>query len=188
MDLYQYFNLFYPISNKDYECLLSKCKPKFFAKGEGIISPGQVQKELYFVQKGEQMSYFEAENKIHVIAFTYPPYPCAIPDSFSFQKPSEYYLSCLSDSEMLSISHLSLQEVFNQSQQIERLFRILNEALLGGVLKRHAELHSLSMQERYVAFCKRSPHLLHTVPHKYLASYLGIDPTNFSKLFNSVNF
>ena len=30
------------------------------------------------------------------------------------------------------------------------------------------------------------PHLLQLVPHKYLANYIGIDATNFSKLINSV--
>jgi hypothetical protein len=64
----------------------------------------------------------------------------------------------------------------------------MTEAVLAGMINRHIELHSLSMEERYRTFCQRSAHLLHTVPHKYIASYLGIDPTNFSKLFNSVRF
>jgi hypothetical protein len=33
---------------------------------------------------------------------------------------------------------------------------------------------------------QRSPHILQLVPHKYLANYLGIDATNFSKLLNRV--
>jgi hypothetical protein len=33
---------------------------------------------------------------------------------------------------------------------------------------------------------QRSPHILNLVPHKYLASYLGMDATNFSKLLGSV--
>jgi hypothetical protein len=44
------------------------------------------------------------------------------------------------------------------------------------------------MEERYKAFCRRSAHLLQRVPHKYIASYLGIDATNFSKLYNTVRF
>ena len=62
----------------------------------------------------------------------------------------------------------------------------MTEAILAGMINRHIELHSLTIEERFKVFCQRSPHLLQLVPHKYIASYLGIDPTNFSKLFNSV--
>jgi hypothetical protein len=47
-------------------------------------------------------------------------------------------------------------------------------------------LHSLSIEDRYRIFTQRSAFLLQLVPHKYIASYLHIDPTNFSKLFNTV--
>jgi hypothetical protein len=33
---------------------------------------------------------------------------------------------------------------------------------------------------------KRSPHVLRLIPHKYLASYLGIDATTFSKLLGTI--
>jgi CRP-like cAMP-binding protein len=86
------------------------------------------------------------------------------------------------------ITFEELQKLFDQSQQIERLFRRMTEAVLVGMINRHIELHSMTIEERYKTFFKRSPHLLQLVPHKYIASYLGIDPTNFSKLINSVKF
>jgi hypothetical protein len=36
------------------------------------------------------------------------------------------------------------------------------------------------------SFLRTSPHLLNLVPHKYLASYLGIDAATFPKLLGSV--
>lgn len=186
MTLFNYFNVFHPIAEADYRLLTSHFKPRSFKKGDLLTVPGQVQKELFFVKSGVQMSYFDAEEKVHVIAFTYAPNPCAIPESFSFQAPSRYFLSCLSDSEMDAISFETLQNIFDQSQALERLFRRMTEAILAGMINRHIELHSMTIEERYRAFCQRSPHLLQLVPHKYIASYLSIDPSNFSKLFNSV--
>jgi CRP-like cAMP-binding protein len=188
MHRHEYFKLFHDISIEDFDLLVNRLKSRSFKKGEYITVPGQVQKELYFVKSGVQMSYFEAENKTHVIAFTYSPNLCAIPESFSLQAPSKYYLTCLADSDMEYISFDSLQQLFDQSQQIERLFRRMTEFVLAGVLNRHIELHSMNIEERYKTFCQRSPHLLQLVPHKYIASYLGIDPTNFSKLYNNVKF
>jgi len=177
---------FSDLGNQDQDLLLKKLKPKSFAKNSILISPGEVQRELYFVQKGLQMSYFEADNKTHVIAFTYPPNLCAIPGSFSFQKPSSYYLRCLTDSEFGALSYENLLELFDQSQALERLFRKMTEFILDGMINRHIELHSMSIEERFLAFTRRSAHLLPLIPHKYIASYLGIDATNFSKLYNSV--
>lgn len=179
---------FHPIAESDYALLAERMKPKSYKKGTVLVEPGQVQKELLFVKAGIQMSYFEAERKDHVIAFTYPPSLCAIPESFSFRQPSPYYLKCLTDSDFDALSHADLQEVLDRSHAVERLFRKLAETVLVGMINRHRELHALSMEERYKLFCRRSPHLLQRVPHKYIASYLGIDSTNFSKLYNTVTF
>lgn len=186
MSLLQFFRLFHNISDENYQLLTDHFQSRSFKKNEFITVPGQVQKEIYFVEKGTQMSYFENEDKIHVIAFTYPPNISAIPDSFYFQSPSQYYLKCLTDSEMQYLHYETINTLFDRSQEIERLFRKMTEAVLSGIINRHTELQTLSMEERFKAFCKRSPQLLQLVPHKYIASYLGIDSTNFSKLFNSV--
>ncbi len=188
MERHDYFKYFHDISIADYNLLIDKVTSKSFKKGEFITVPGQVQKEIYFVKSGYQMSYFDTDNKTHVIAFTYYPNLCAIPESFSFQLPSKYFLTCLTDSELEYITFEELQKLFDRSQQIERLFRKMTEFVLAGMINRHIELHSFTIEERYKTFCQRSPHLLKLLPHKYIASYLGIDPTNFSKLFNNVKF
>ena len=64
--------------------------------------------------------------------------------------------------------------------------RKATEKVLTGLIQRHYELLALSMEERFKALMQRSPHLLNMVPQKYLASYLGIDSTNFSKLLGKV--
>lgn len=174
------------LSEPDYALLNQYLKRKSFKKGDYLTVPGQIQKELFFVRAGVQMSFFESDKKTHVIAFTYPPNLCAIPESFSFQKPSKYYLMCLTDTELDYITFEELQLLFDTSQSIERLFRRMTEAVLAGIINRHIELHSMTIEERFRIFCQRSPHLLQLVPHKYIASYLSINPTNFSKLFNQV--
>lgn len=188
MNRHDYLKLFHNIGLEDYKLLTDKLQAKTFKKGEHIVVPGQTQRDLYLIKSGVQMSYFETARKIHVVAFTYPPNFCAIPESFSFQRPSAYFLTCLADSEMDYITYQDLQDLFDRSQQIERLIRKMTEAILAGLLNRHMELHVSTIEERYKAFCRRSPHLLQLVPHKYIASYLDIDATNFSKLYNTVKF
>jgi CRP-like cAMP-binding protein len=188
MDLHNLLNQFHPVTNEDYTLLRDVFKERSFKKGEFITVPGQVQSELYFVKTGFQMAYIDSENKSHVMAFMYAPGLCAIPTSFFFQTPSRAYLQCLSDSEMDYIRFDDLQILFDRSQGIERLFRKIAEALMVGFLNRYIELKTMTIEDRYKLFCQRSPYLLHIVAHKHIASYLGMDATNFSKLFNSVQF
>jgi CRP-like cAMP-binding protein len=132
------------------------------------------------------MYYFDANGKTNILGFADAPHFCVIPESFLYQKPAKYYLTSVVDSELEYLTFENLQNLFDQSQQIERLFRKLLESVAVGLINRQIELRSTSIEERFRGFCQRSPHLLQLVPHKYIASYLAIDPTNFSKLFNTV--
>jgi len=183
---YDFFNAISPLSHEAFALLCNTFRRNSFTKGAHIVEPGEIQRELHFVNSGVWMSHSDFGDKNVVMAFAYAPGPCAIPDSFLCRKPSEYYLTCLADSETESVSYDDLHRVFDQSQALERLFRKLTEAILAGMISRHTELHTQSIEERFVAFCRRSPQLLQQVPHKYLAAYLGINATNFSKLFNRI--
>jgi len=135
MNLYQYLNQFHSLDQEAFGLLTSRFKTRKFKKGDFITIPGQIQRELYFVKSGIQMSFFETASSMNTIAFTYSPGMCAIPESFNGQKPSEYYLLCLSDSEFDYVVHVELMEIFDQSQEIERLFRKITETILGGMIR-----------------------------------------------------
>ena len=181
-----FLNAVYPVSEEATEAFWLALEKKKFRKGDRITMEQQIQKELYFVFQGIQMSSFNNDGKLHIMAFTYPPSFSGIPDSFLLQKPSSYQLEALTDSELGAVSFLQRQELMNQFPDIERFFRIMTEQILAGFMQRYLELHALTIEQRFRSFVKRSPHLLHKIPRKYIANYLHIDPTNFSKLFNSI--
>jgi hypothetical protein len=73
-----------------------------------------------------------------------------------------------------------------QYPNIQRMVLQLTSFVLKGVLERQIELQCFSAEEKFRTLLKRSPHVLQIIPHKYLASYLGIDATTFSKLMGTV--
>lgn len=186
MDYKEFLHKFHPISDKDYELLFSEIRPVSFKKGQFLAEEGHIEKDLFFIYKGVQMTCFNNKDKEHIVSFSYPFSLCGVPDSFLYQIPSEYNIRALTDSECGALSFHKMNELFEKSQQIERLFRKMIEAKLCGLIVRHREFHSLTIEERFKSFAKRSPHLFNLVPHKYIASYLNIEPTNFSKLYNSI--
>ena len=151
-----------------------------------MTAPGETERYWYYVKEGIQKSYYQVGQKQHIIAFTYPPSFSGIPESFFSQSPSKYYLETLSDSQFLRISYTQHQQLMQKHREIETLFRKATEFFLIGMLERYYELMAYDIKTRFTSFVKRSPHLLSTIPHKDLASYLRIDSTNFSKLINRV--
>ena len=157
-----------------------------FPKKTIITSEGNTEKYLYFIQEGIQKSYYLNDGKEHIIAFAYAPSFSGIPESFFTQTPSKYFLETITDSKMLRISFLNHQKLMEQYRPIETLFRKTTELFLMGVIQRHHELMAFNIETRFRIFAKRSSHLFNMIPHKDLASYLRINPTNFSKLLGKV--
>ncbi|MEM1124133.1 MAG: Crp/Fnr family transcriptional regulator [Bacteroidota bacterium] len=151
-----------------------------------ITAPNETQRYWYFVQKGIQKAYYLTDGKPYIMAFTYPPSFTGIPESFFTQQPSKYYLETITDSQFLRISYEQHQQLMQEHREIETLFRKATEYLLVGLLERYYELMALDIESRFKSFVARSPHLLTMVAQKDLAAYLRINPTNFSKLMNSV--
>lgn len=148
---------------------------------------GDTERFMYFVLEGIQKSYYIKDVKEHIIAFTYAPSFSGIPESFLNQSPSKYFLTTITESKFLRISYKRHQEMMEKHRSIETLFRKATEFLLIDSLNRYYELMAFDIETRFRNFTTRSPHLLQMVSQKDLASYLRIDPTNFSKLLGTVN-
>ena len=165
---------------------LAAWSPYEIGARQPITRAGTTEKWVYFVLDGVQYSFYEKEGKEHTIAFTYPPSFSGIPESFLSRTPSQYHLRSITKSRFLRLSRQQLDEFLDRSKEIERLMRLASEQILAGLSVRNYELMALSIEGRFRAFCSRSAHLLNKIPHRYIASYLGMDPTNFSRLVNSV--
>jgi CRP-like cAMP-binding protein len=181
-----FLNHLYPIPDDILEAYSALWKPIEMKKKDLITREGQTERYMYFVLEGIQRSYYINKGKEHVIAFTYPPSFSGMPESFISQTPSRYFLECLTDSSFLRISYEDHQQMLKKHRAIETAFRIGTEKLLVGMLDRYYELLAFDIEERFKAFTTRSPHLLNMVPHKHLASYLRIDPSNFSRLMGKI--
>lgn len=179
-------NALVPISPTACHALAAACTLRTAAKGEIVTPEGAVQHDMLFMLEGIHMSYCDVKDKQKVIAFTYAPFLSGVPQSFLTQAPSAYILQSMTDSRYLALPHSHLQQLYRELPELERAFRLLAELLVVGALQQILELKTLTIEERFRHFAARSPHLLREVPHRYLASYLDMDPTNFSKLYNSI--
>jgi len=177
----------HPLPDSEWNDFAAVWQP-FEAKRKVVLTPsGEVERHLYFVLQGIQRAYYISDhNKEATIVFTYPYSFSGVADSFLTQTPSICHFETLTQSVFLRTTYQQVDDLMNRYHNIERLIRKATSFALKGVLERQVEIQCFSAEEKFRALLKRSPHVLHLIPHKYLASYLGIDATTFSKLLGSV--
>ena len=180
-------NAIQPLTANEWEAFAAIWRPFSAKRKEMLTRQGEAEKYLYLVEDGVQrVVYFDEYNREATVIFTYPPSFGGVLDSFLTQKPSKYFYETLTPSSFLRTSFEEIQQLMDSSPNFERLIRKGVTDALAGVLERIVELQCFSSEDKFRQLLKRSPHILQLIPHKYLANYLGIDPTNFSKLINSV--
>lgn len=175
------------LSDEDREAFLAIWEPFDARRKELLTRAGETEKCLYFVNEGVQrIYYFDDQEREATIVFTYGPSFGGVIDSLMLQQPSRYFYETLTPSSFLKTPQQALFQLMRTRPAIEVMIRQGMAAALSGALERMVELQSFSSEEKFRKFMQRSPHMLQLVPHKYLANYLGIDATNFSKLINRV--
>lgn len=182
-----FVNRIHPLQQNEWDAFAAIWQP-FEAKRKVLLtSAGEKERYLYFVTEGVQRSfYLSDDHKEATIVFTYPFSFSGVADSFLTQTPSLFYFETLTKSSFLRTTHKQVEELLKAYHNIETFIRIITSATLKGVLERQVEIQCYSAEQKFRALLKRSPHVLQLIPHKYLASYLGIDATTFSKLLGSV--
>ncbi|WP_128546500.1 Crp/Fnr family transcriptional regulator [Larkinella soli] len=152
-----------------------------------LTAAGEVERYVYFVLEGVQRAYFLGEGRREAtLIFSYTGSFSGIADSFQLQQPSRYYLETLTASRLLRLSYADFDRLLGRYPSLERWGRLATSTALSGLMERYIELMTYTAEEKFRVLLTRSPHVLQLIPHKYLASYLGLDPTTFSKLMASV--
>lgn len=177
----------HPLATNEMDALLQPWQELTVKRKTILTAAGETERYIYFVLEGVQRAFYLGDdNKEATVVFTYPPSFSGVADSFLTQTPSVYFLETLTASSLLRISHDAVLLLMEAYPAIQKLFFTATAHALKGTLYRQIELQCYTNEEKFRILMQRSPHLLNLVPHKYIASYLGIDATNFSKLLGTV--
>ena len=176
----------HPLSVVEWEDFKAIWQPVACKRKTALTASGETERHLYFVLEGVQRAFYVDGDNEATIVFTYPYSFSGIADSFLTQQPSRYFLETLTASTFLRTSFHQVQGLMDKYHNVERLIRLFTSHALRGVLERQVEILSYSAEEKFRTLLKRSPHVLQLIPHKYLASYMGMDATTFSKLLATV--
>lgn len=176
----------HPLDDDAFEALSKPWEEVLFGRKQLITRAGETEKYLYLVIEGIQRAYFQHGDREPTLVFSFYPSFSGVIDSFFTQTPSKFQLETITQSKLIRIHYNDLNSLMQQYRSIESWVRIATTWVLAGTLERQVELMAYTAEEKFTALLKRSPHVLNLIPHKYLASYIGVDPATFSKLLGSV--
>ena len=180
-------NNIHPLKENDFEDFYALLHPFSAKRKEVLTHAGTEEKYLYFVIEGlQRMYYLDEQNREATLLFTYSGNFGGVLDSMMNHKPSRFYYETLTPSTFLRGSFQQIEMLANNNAEIELLIKKGLISAFSGVLERLVEIQCYSSEDKFKQLLQRSPHILQIVPHKYLANYIGIDASNFSKLLNSI--
>ena len=154
-----------------------RAKHSFFAK------EGSHPTQIGFMEWGVARAYYENKKKknYNKTFFTASTFLGAY-SALIAQKRNLINIQCLTDCKIWVADYKKIVELFDTHPMIERLARKLAEQFFVQKEKREIDLVMLDAMERYALFQEAYPDLEQLIPQYHIASYLGVSPTQLSRI------
>lgn len=182
-ELQKFFNNLTPIPADALDRFAGLFTPRILEKGEFFISDGQMAKEIGFLEKGVARAFYRNAagveyNKHFFVA------PCLIGGYASLitGKPNQINQQALTDCHIRVATFSDIAALYPVFPSIERAARMLAERFFVQKEQREIELVLLDADKRYQIFRDDFPGLEQQIPQYHIASYLGITPTQLSRI------
>ncbi len=172
-----------PISDAEFEYVLSHFKKKKLKKHQFLIQEGNSVLNDHFVIKGLLKSYYtDDDGKEHILQFAMEDRWITDYQAYLKKEKASINIDCLEDCEVLCISFENKEKLCAELQKIEHFFRIKGNSGYIDLQRRILSLLSKDAKGRYEQLIELCPCLLQRVPKTIVASYLGVSRETLSRL------
>ena len=160
-----------------------------YRRGERLETEGEPARWCAFVERG-QFKYVEHDNdgREHNAWFSLKgELVGAYPDMME-GRPSQATIQAMKVSRVVRISGEQLLQFFRQDMETMELRSLIAEHLLRQFQIRNSLLFIADSHERYLALLRRCPGIVHDVPLKELASFIGVTRQMLSRIRKEITF
>ncbi|AWV98918.1 Crp/Fnr family transcriptional regulator [Arcticibacterium luteifluviistationis] len=181
--LFQFVNNISPISAKMKSAFENIFKQKYLKKGEIFIDAGVYAREMGFLKSGIIRAFYRTTDGKEYNKHFFQE-PCFIGGYASFisGQPNQIIQEALTDCEIWVADYAKLTDLYDSHPDLERMSRKLAEYFFVQKEQREVEIVLLDADERYAIFQKQFANLEQQIPQYHIASYLGITPTQLSRI------
>lgn len=155
---------------------------------EFLSQRGNVNTKLYFVLQGTFHIYTLQDAEEVSIGFGYPQTILLDFPAFVHQQPTEFYIQAIKKSTLLWIGKADFQQLLQEIPALSMFWISALEQAVVSQITRQVDLLLPKPEDRITRLWKRNASIFQTIPHKYLASYLRMQPETFSRLLKNIDF
>lgn len=170
------------MTHNELDTLESILVPMKYAKGEMILSEGEVCKNIYYIEHGliRQFYFKNGKEVTEHLGEDHTIFMCI--ESLFREQPTRLQVEALEQTLVYALPKKRLEEEAMHNANIQMLYRkILEESLI--ISQVHADLVRFeSAQNRYKKMCELNPQVILRAPLVFIANYLQMTPETLSRV------
>ncbi len=157
--------------------------PAKLEKGKSFAAKGEYSRNIAFVRSGVLRAYYSNEKGevYNKTFFTENSFVGAYSSLVTGER-NLINIDALTDCSLMVAEFKMITALYSQFPTVESMARILAEQFFVSKEKREIALVTLEAKDRYVIFQKEHPTLEQLIPQYHIASYLGVTPTQLSRI------
>lgn len=172
-----------PFTESETEVFISLFSEIQLKKKDYFAKEGEFSSKLAFLSTGVMRAFFrnKSGNEYNKTFFT-PSNFVAAYSSITTKQKNLINIQCLTDCTLFVADFRQITPLYKKYPKFESLARTMAEYKFAIKEKREIELVTLEATERYEIFKKEHPNLENLINQYHIASYLGITPTQLSRI------
>ncbi len=156
-----------------------------YKKGDNLLDIGQLPKKVAFVDRGLLSQNFIDDDGSVVIKYFFPEQRMAASLSAMLaNKPSLFYITAIEDTTVIEYDFFEFRKLFIDFPDIAFFYIAYND--LHWIIEKEPyeiAFRTETATKSYDDFLKKYPALVKRLKKHHIASYLGITPTQLSRIF-----
>ena len=182
---FQKINNYHTLSKQGESAWANLLQQKKYKKSETLVALGQHPRKVYFVLSGLLSQNYINDNGDTVIKYFFPEQRMAASLSSMLAKtPSLFYITAIEDTTVIEYDFFEFKKLVAQYIDIA-LFYIKYNEQHWIIEKEPLEIYfrTDTANKRYDDFLIKYPKLVKRLKKHHISSYLGITPTQLSRIF-----
>jgi CRP-like cAMP-binding protein len=179
--LIQYIDQIVETNDREKNIIRSLFKVESYKKGEFFLQQGLTCRKVGFIIRGLVAYYIENEDS-HVYWFGKENEFVCNYESFLTKSSSTKSIKCIEGVDMACISYDSLQILYEEVQNGEKIGRIICERLFVDMSIHITSFYTDTPEERYLKFLDSHPDLIQRIPQYLIASFIKVQPPSLSRI------
>lgn len=173
-DFFVFLKSHFTVNAACQEEFLTLSKIHIYPKSTMLLSPNQMQENIYFIRDGTMRLYTELDGIQQTTRLLGQSDFALSTLSFLENSVSTEYLQVCTMTSAVSIKISDCKELISRHPQCARLIEIFDLSYRHAIYEYHSFSQIESNYQRYKHFARKHPYLYKNVPAKYIENYLGL--------------